>query len=432
MFKINPQTVIQKAIQYQSKKLLQGDGQPVEITESFKRDIAMEVYKELRTPNLAFKILKLIFFGVVTGGAYSMYSIIKDTHNVIYSEDDLAECDRLVGLFLDQLGQFKKPGNSADHYLFDFGNGIYFKLTDQGNGHIDINSCDQDGNSNKAYCLEMFGYSKGFSLQNLLDSVSTSKDAITIVMQPLSEENSAEEDEFTLIDSANPEVPSTPGVEKAKGGMDLEPSDWDLLDTSRTDLDQMTSYQAASKKQHTKLNSVKFNQHFSEFIQKTFSGSFRKDECGYTFNDDDPASQSPLLYVGSVLEDIGLANRFIQQADREGIPAVAPYIVKERGLFFEDHIVLLVRVNKKPWLIDPKNGFSLPGMGEKKVKRLYWQSFSDTENCGYYVFHLLTTLIEKWKTDRNADILQLIAHISAPDLKAIQHQFNQDSTISGK
>ena len=119
MFKINPQTVIQKAIQYQSKKLLQGDGQPVEITESFKRDIAMEVYKELRTPNLAFKILKLIFFGVVTGGAYSMYSIIKDTHNVIYSEDDLAECDRLVGLFLDQLGQFKKPGNSADHYLFD-------------------------------------------------------------------------------------------------------------------------------------------------------------------------------------------------------------------------------------------------------------------------------------------------------------------------
>lgn len=99
------------------------------------------------------------------------------------------------------------------------------------------------------------------------------------------------------------------------------------------------------------------------------------------------------LIVYPAIQGEEKAKQFIEQHKNDNKLALIPYGVNKRT-FGEDHMVLLAVKNGENVIIDPKRGWFLGDVvPEERIKKLKWQSLSDTTNCGFYVYHMITTAI---------------------------------------
>lgn len=152
-----------------------------------------------------------------------------------------------------------------------------------------------------------------------------------------------------------------------------------------------------------KLGENGFSQEIDKFISKKFPKIYavfedleRRGENYKSFGDFD-------LYP--IISGEDALKKFILAHSKDANLVLVPFVATERNLLvprmlaygniWENHVVLLAVKGGKAVLIDPKRGWYVvkDAVPDNCVKSLEWQGLSDSTNCGFYVYHMITSAI---------------------------------------
>ncbi len=125
-----------------------------------------------------------------------------------------------------------------------------------------------------------------------------------------------------------------------------------------------------------------------------------------------------------------LSNKSIYAQDRL---TLIPYGVTNRGIFHEDHSVLVAIYNTQIYVIDPKNksDYQIFAVPYKQITT-NMQKIYDRTNCGRYTAYTAIKLTESFLSDKSQDTFELadlINTIDKPNLSKLQQEF-QDILIT--
>jgi hypothetical protein len=150
------------------------------------------------------------------------------------------------------------------------------------------------------------------------------------------------------------------------------------------------------------------NAYLNELIKKTSStkstlgsGIFEvalnafvgaSDEAGHCVNKDQIVTKDFVIY-NHVIQGEVEAKKFIEAHQKDNALVLVPYGVTDRD-HGENHLVLLAIKGNETAIIDPKFGIDIgQAVPKKDIVGLKWQGMFDVNNCGFYVYHMLTMAI---------------------------------------
>jgi len=276
-------------------------------------------------------------------------------------------------------------------------NGIY-KLENNCRG-LALIQCSEDSNDTEMACFV------GYKLEHFLGNFNSHNPHVCVDEFVYVEEEKMDEG-FVVVEpekgrnlfisrSKIKTVEPNVGVERVTS-TDSEESSSDFIELGNDSAEIAPDYELdilrnTMREKHPTLKIADFaGGSISIAIQKFVELNVKEGQGKYGENNEFTCKD---FTVYSAIAGAEKAKQFIEQHKNDNKLALIPYGVNERT-FGEDHMVLLAVKNGESVIVDPKRGWFLgDGVPEEYIKKLKWQGFFDTTNCGFYVYHMITTAI---------------------------------------
>lgn len=131
----------------------------------------------------------------------------------------------------------------------------------------------------------------------------------------------------------------------------------------------------------SKLGEESFGESIDIFLKQNKFDNPKKEDGTIAFND---------FVLYPLMSNDDEVKKIVDDHKKDESLILMPYLLKRN--FIRDHVVLLAVGRGVSTIVEPKFG-SFYAIGPDKTIQLYWQYLTDDINCGFYVYHMITSAI---------------------------------------